>query len=196
MGVAKHQPWSAGVWRLSRRQHGVVSRSQLLELGLSAGAIQHRAERGRLHTLWRGVYAVGRPQVSQHGWWMAAVLACGPEARPSHRSAAELWGLLAGSGPSIEIVIPAHFNRRRPGIEVHRRARLPPADCLTRASIPLTSPVETLIDIAATAKHLLDAAVNAADRLDLIDPETLRAQLESRPRRPGSGQLLRLLKAQ
>jgi hypothetical protein len=80
------------VWALAARQHGVVARRQLLELGLHRQAITHRIARGRLHpTAWRGVYAVGRPELSRHGVLMAAALAGGPDAVLSHRSAAELW---------------------------------------------------------------------------------------------------------
>src|SRR5918996_297029 len=65
---------SAGVWALAKSQHGVVARAQLLELGLNADAIQHRIQRGRLHPIFRGVYAMGRPEITRHGRWIAAVL--------------------------------------------------------------------------------------------------------------------------
>src|ERR1700712_5295196 len=87
------QPWSGPAWALARKQHGVVARSQLLALGMSSAAIRHRLEVGKLHRLWRGVYAVGRPQVGTLGRLMAAVLACGPSAQLSHRSGAFLWGI-------------------------------------------------------------------------------------------------------
>src|SRR3954467_13692434 len=91
---------------LLRRQHGVVARRQLLELGLNADAINHRLERGRLHPVVRGVYAVGRPEVSRFGMWMAAVLACGPCAVISHGSAAALWAIGSYIG-DITVSIPA-----------------------------------------------------------------------------------------
>jgi Transcriptional regulator, AbiEi antitoxin len=87
-----HQtPQAARVWRLASRQHGVVSRRQLLELGFSAQAIKHRVATGRLHQVARGVYAVGRPDLGREGRWMVAVLACGADALLSHTSAAALW---------------------------------------------------------------------------------------------------------
>ncbi len=89
-------------------------------MGLSRHAIDHRIACGRLHPLWRGVYAVGRPTVSQRGRWMAAVLSCGPDAMLSHRSAASLWGLVEPFG-GIDIVVPAGATRRRRGIKIHRR---------------------------------------------------------------------------
>src|SRR5215204_4554581 len=79
------------VWDLVERQHGVVARRQLIALGFSERAIDHRLATGRLHRIHQGVYAVGRPSVSSHGRWMAAVLACGETAVLSHSSAAALW---------------------------------------------------------------------------------------------------------
>ena len=89
----KLQRETAELWRLVRRQHGVVTRGQLLELGFGSEAIEHRIAQGRLHRIWRGVYAVGRPEISREARWAAAVLSCGREALLSHRSAAVLWGL-------------------------------------------------------------------------------------------------------
>lgn len=70
------------VSELARRQHGVVALEQLVALGLSARAVQQRAARGRLHRLYRGVYAVGHTALAREGRWLAAVLACG-EGAPS-----------------------------------------------------------------------------------------------------------------
>jgi len=79
---------------LAARQHGVVSLAQLLALGLSERAVHARIAAGRLHRIHQGVYAVGRPDVTIMGKWMAAVLACGDGALLSHQSAATLHGLL------------------------------------------------------------------------------------------------------
>jgi Transcriptional regulator, AbiEi antitoxin len=75
---------------LARRQHGVVARRQLVREGLSEAAIGRRLEAGRLHQLHRGVYLVGHPVPAQYALETAALLACGPRAVLSHRSAAAL----------------------------------------------------------------------------------------------------------
>src|SRR5262245_16905831 len=72
---------------LARRQHGVVARRQLLVLGFSGRAIDHRLENGRLHPIHRGVYAVGHRALRRESAWMAAVLVA-DAAVLSHRSAA------------------------------------------------------------------------------------------------------------
>src|SRR5438105_4623447 len=81
------------VAQIAATQHGNISRQQLLELGLGRRAIAYRLRSGRLHRLYRGVYAVGRPPTDPIQWAAAAVLACGQRAMLSHGSAMTLWGL-------------------------------------------------------------------------------------------------------
>src|SRR4051794_2489644 len=115
---------SSRIWALVRRQHGVVARRQLLALGLTPRAIKHRMAAGRLHPVMRGVYVVGRPELTQHGRWMAAVLACGPGAALSHESAAQLWGIRRTRPGPIHVSIPASRRATVPGIVIHRRTDL------------------------------------------------------------------------
>jgi very-short-patch-repair endonuclease len=188
---------SRTVWELVARQHGVITRRQLRGLGLSAKAIDHRVRTGRLRVLWRGVYCVGRPALTQRGWWMAAVLACGPGALLSHRSAAALWGMRAAPPGPIEVSIPRPGDARRRGIRVHRRRNLRSADVAAAAGIPVSSPTCTLVDIAPTlGRGALEAAVTEADKLDLVHVADLRRQLDSMPRRAGVRVLRTLLDEQ
>src|SRR4051794_5025834 len=84
--------WDRAIAVLAASQHGVVARAQLIAIGMRRGAIQLRLDAGRLHHVHRGVYAVGHRRLTLQGRWMAAVLAAGPGAVLSHRSAAMLWG--------------------------------------------------------------------------------------------------------
>jgi very-short-patch-repair endonuclease len=193
MAPKRLQPRSNDLWGLVRQQHGVIARGQLLQLGLSPDAIAHRIEVGRLHPLWRGVYAVGRPAVGRYGRLMAASLRCGPEALLSHGSAASLWGLLPWQDP-IDVVVPYRTAPRPPGIRVHRRVGLNSSDRRVIKGIPVTDPITTLIDISCDASvGRLERAIREADRLDIVDPESLRGTLDSTARRPGIGRLRSLL---
>ncbi len=186
---------SAEIWRLVARQHGVVSRAQLLERGVSGQAIKRRRASGRLHPVRRGVYVVGRPELGRVGHLLAAVLACGPEALISHWTAAELWRILAPRSGPIDVSVPAPRAPRSPGIRVHRRQQLTDADRATAERVPVTAIVRTLLDLAAigVAESLLERAVNEADHLDLINPEDLRAALERHTGQPGVARLRTLL---
>jgi very-short-patch-repair endonuclease len=172
----------------------VVSRAQLLGMGLSVKGIKHRLARGRLHPVARGVYAVGRPELTRYGRWMAAVLSCGPEAVLSHQSAAELWEIRPPCGNAIHVSVPKTASRTRPGITLHRRAVKARTHC---KNIPTTPPTQTLIDLAArlTTKHL-EAAINEADKRDLVHPRALREALDNTPPQRGIAKLRTLIDRQ
>lgn len=188
------QPSPRTVWALAWRQHGVVARRQLLGLGFGPDAIKHRVTRGRLHPIRRGIYAVGRAELSEHGRWMAAVLSCGSGAALSHASAAALWRIADEQAHRIEVSVPIPRAPRPPGIHVHRRAHLAPTDLSARHRIPRTSPVRTLLDLACRLSLAeLETAINAADRNDAINPETLRAALDAHAGESGVGRLRQVL---
>jgi very-short-patch-repair endonuclease len=182
------------VWELARRQHGVVSRQQLLELGYTAEAIEWRLERGRLHRVWPNSYAVGRPELEPEGRWMAAVLASGASAVLSHESAAALWALRADRADLVEVSVPGGRRRRLAGIAAHRRANLRPEDVTAQHGIPVTTPAATIVDVAPRLDRAgIEALLNEADRRDLLTPPMLRAFLDEIPARPGRGAVRRTL---
>lgn len=202
MGTKKLPPWSSDVWELAQSQHWVVTRAQLLGLGLSAETIRHQLRSGRLHRYRRGIYVVGRRAITPRGRWMAALLACGPHALLSHHSAAVLLGIRKERPGPIDVVVPDHVVRRQPGIRVHRRAGLLSSPAWSRRwpahgfvdGIPVTGPVSTLVDLATSLSIAeLEAAVNEASQRDLIDPESLREALDAIPPRPGVPRLRWLL---
>jgi transcriptional regulator with AbiEi antitoxin domain of type IV toxin-antitoxin system len=158
----------------------------MFELGYGAKAIEHRIAKGRLHPIWRGVYAIGRPALTQRGRWMAAVLGCGPNAFLSHESAAALWMIRESRPREINISVLTMSNRRREGIVIHRRPALGADDVTRYGAIPVTTPACTLIDLATVLNPgSLEAAINEADKRELIDPEDLRSVLDEMKPRPG-----------
>jgi len=91
---------------LAAAQYGVLARSQLAELGLERWAIERRVQRGRLHVVHRGIYAVGHRRLSRPGRWMAAALAGGTGAALSHHHGGALWVLLETSRQAIDVTVP------------------------------------------------------------------------------------------
>ena len=121
---------------------------------------------------------------------MAAVLSCGPGAALSHTSSAAHLGILR---PTRLIEVSAPALRRRPGVVVHRRKELE-RHVMSHLGVLVTTPLCTLVDLATRlSRGELEAAVNAADKLDLIGPEELRTALEDTGPRPGAGVLRQLL---
>ena len=163
---------------LAARQYGVVSRSQLLSMGIGAGAIDTRLRRHRLHRLHRGVYAVGHLALVPLAREMAAVLACGDGAAVSHRTAAEVWHLLAASDNApIEVTVASSSGRRRPGLRIHKSRLLSPADVKHLRGLPVTAPARTLIDLAETASDReLERATHEALARRLLNARRLLAE--------------------
>jgi hypothetical protein len=155
--------------QLAVGQWGVVSRAQLVALGLGRGAIEARLRNGRLRRLHRGVYAIGGAHLPPRGRWLAAVLACGPGAFLSHRSAAAHWGLLQSRAARVEVTAPA-TRRGATGIRLHRARSLDAGDTTTHQGIPTTTVARTLLDLAATLhRNHLERALAQAERLRLYD---------------------------
>lgn len=163
-------PRDAAIAELAGRQHGVVSLRQLQLAGLTTSGVRKRVKAGRLHRIHRGVYAVGHKRLTGRGRSMAAVLAYGPKAVLSHRSAAGLWGLRADSRARTDVSLPLQSARSRPGIVAHATPTLRPEDVTTRDGIPTTTVARTLLDLAdVVPRRQLERAVEQAEMLRLFD---------------------------
>lgn len=179
MGSQTQNARSAAAWRLAWKQHGVLTRADLLGLGFSPESIKHRIKRGRLHPIGRGVYSISRQPLTRESRWMAAVRICGADAALCHGSAAALWGIGKERGSRIDVLIRRRSDLRRPGIRARIRLGITARDITERHGIPATTPVRTLIDQATElAPNRLERMVNEADKHDVIDPEALRAALD------------------
>jgi very-short-patch-repair endonuclease/predicted transcriptional regulator of viral defense system len=180
--------------KIAARQRGVVSRRQLVDLGLGRGAIQHRLDIGRLHRMHVGVYAVGHRAIAAPGRWMAAVLAYGPDAVLSHRSAAALWRIRDTSQAAIDVTVAGRTRARRPGLRLHLVRELHLHDRTRRDGIPVTSVPRTLLDLAETLRpDLLERAFAEADRRELLDLHAVEQLMRRSPGRHGLRPLAALL---
>jgi very-short-patch-repair endonuclease len=173
--------------RLAQYDHGVLSTSELLGCGVTRAGIHRRVRAGRLHPLYRGVYAVGHVALSKHGQWLAAVKACGRYAVLSHHSAAELWELIPPCPGPIHTTVPAHRHPRSVrGISVHRCKTLEDGDTTRRQRIPITTPSRTRRDLKRVLRlEQWEAAVDRARTRgvrveDVVDEAPTRSVLERR----------------
>lgn len=125
---------------------------------------------------------------------MAAVLACGPESALSHRSAAALWGFGKEHPDYIDVSVRRASEARLRGVRCHRRPSLLSSDVTTRLNIPLTQPVRTFLDLATvTGPKTVERAINEADKLDVIDADSLRRALADHAGEPGVRPLRHIL---
>ena len=180
---------------LARKQHGYIKRSQLLELGLTARAIDYRIQVGQLIPVYAGVYAVGHIPLGQEARAHAAVLACGDGAVLSHGSAAALWKYVKHWPRHFEVI--ATWDRRRQGIKVHRTKTLTRRDITRQLGVPVTSPARTVFDMATRFKT--DAAltrfVNDARLTYTFHLGSLAELLARHQRHPATKRLMPLVQA-
>lgn len=181
--------------QFAARQHGIVSRRQLLATGLSPQQIKGLVQRGHLHPLHRGVYAVGHPRISQEARWLAAVLACGPGAVLSHGPAGQLlWILSRRQRFALHVSVGGRASRSRTGIVIHRPRSLGARDITVRQGIPTTTATRTVWDLATTfTPTATRRAFEQAEKLDLLDRDRLASLLAAQPSHRGAATLHVLL---
>jgi predicted transcriptional regulator of viral defense system len=173
---------------LARQQWGVVTRRQLTELGMGTRGISDWVQGGRLHRLYRGVYAVGHDRLRLEGRWLAAVFACGPGTVHSHRDAAQLWELRQGNSALIEVTVSSRNGRRgQRGIRLHRTKRLRPDEVTMRHGIPVTTVARTLLDLADVIdRQALKRAITEAEYTNQFDPTAVNAAVQNNLGRRGA----------
>jgi len=178
----------AALAALGAEQHGVFALAQLRALGLAPRMIQQRATAERLHRVHRGVYSLAPPQLlGREGRWLAAVLACGPDAVVSHRTAAALHELRATSATKVDVTVAGRSARRHDGIRTHRASRLTPADTTRVLGLPCTTVARTLLDLAAVIdRRGLERAFDQAEILSALNIARLEDQLARNTKHPGA----------
>lgn len=192
------------VWRdraievIATRQQGLITRVQLLELGLSRSLIDKYVARGRLIAVHRGVYAVGHRSLPPLASSMAAVLAAGPEALLSHHSAASAWRLMLERDRDIDItIVDCDRSRGRRGIRVHRLNALDPRDATTLHGIPITTAPRALLDITPDlGARDLERAFDRGLKGRLFTRSAVVETVTRSPRRPGAARLAALADAE
>ncbi|MBW3573868.1 MAG: hypothetical protein KY450_03240 [Actinobacteria bacterium] len=132
--------------RIARQQHGLLSRRQALDSGLSPSGIRTRLARGDWLLLRRSVYAIAGVQPSVHQAALAVCLAAGDVCWASHRTAAQLWGLEVPAPTAIEVLTLPAQRVRLEGVTNHRSSALHLADLTWCGLVPTTSVARTLVD--------------------------------------------------
>jgi hypothetical protein len=158
-------PLERAIAELASAQHAVGHAIAARGLGPRRARRLHRVQRGMLHRIHRGVYAVGHPLLTREGRWMAAVRACGRDAVLSHRSAAS-----TNARGAIDVTVPSRAGCARDGIDVHRGAALDANDITSVSAIPCTSVARALLDLAeVVSARGVERAIEQAEILRLFD---------------------------
>ncbi|HEY2667003.1 MAG TPA: type IV toxin-antitoxin system AbiEi family antitoxin domain-containing protein [Actinomycetota bacterium] len=185
-------------FHLAARQHGVVSRAQALQAGLSRSAISRRIAAGKLTEVLPGICAIAGVPATDRQRLMAACLWAGDGAVASHRAAAALWDIDGLTSAPVEISTTSGGSRPPKGVICHRVAKLAPGDVTRRHGIPVTNPARTLLDLGAVAgRRRVERGMHQLLRRGLVSVERLQRMVDEgggRGRR-GAGVLREILKA-
>ncbi len=182
---------------LAADQRTIVTRRQLLELGVSRQAISRAVVRGRLSPIHSGVYSlVTRTALPPLALEQAAILACGPSAVLSHETALALWGLLELSAGPVQLTIVGGTKRVRAGVVTHVTSSIDRREIRRRERLPVTSPARALLDVAPrmpprSIEHTLDTGIERG----LISRTAVRELLARHPGRAGTPVLAALLES-
>jgi hypothetical protein len=182
--------WDAQIAELAGRQFNRISRGQLLGLGLSDDAIEHRVRTGRLVFVEQGVFAVA-PVLDDDDWgrWMAATLTA-PLSVLSHMSAAAAWGIWSRPRRFEMVTRPGSGGPRRHGGVLAFRSSTLNGEVTTERGVPITSVPRTLLDLAGMASdRALARAVREAVRLERVTLASLGDGLGRYRGRRGSRRL-------
>ena len=167
--------------------------SRYASSSVRSAAVSRAAAASRLHRLHQGVYAIGHTNLTQQGHCLAAVLAAGPDALLSHRSAGWLWGIWRSSPAPYEVTTPIS-RRRKPPLIVHYARHLQAEDRATCEGIPVTAVPRTLLDLAASVRQWqLGRCLERAELLELFDLPKVEQLLGRTKGHRGHGHLRRAI---
>jgi very-short-patch-repair endonuclease len=168
-------------------QEGLVTTAQLRAVGLTREAVSRWVTTGRLHPVFRTVFALGHRAVGPRARLRAVVLACGPGTVISHRSAAWLLGLRERNPVTVDVICPGQAGRKIDGIRVHKVPYPAPSEVRLVRGIPCTTVARTLVDLAGShgIEKLREAVEMAATR-NVLDLAAVDAVLANGPRRRGA----------
>jgi putative AbiEi antitoxin of type IV toxin-antitoxin system/transcriptional regulator with AbiEi antitoxin domain of type IV toxin-antitoxin system len=181
---------------VAARQGGAFTRDQAVRAGFSPSQVQRRLDAGAWVRIYPRVYRHGGSPPSRALVLTAAIIWAGPDAVLSHTTAAAMWRVTAETPDRVELLVPRTRSPRAPGTLIHRAARLDRIDVTTRGGLPVTTPVRTLIDLAAVIPGAeLAVILDRSLRRGLVTRRTLERRLETLGTRgrPGTAGLRALL---
>jgi len=163
---------------LAARQYGTITRTQLLESGLTERQVEHRLSTATLERVHPGVYRIPGSFPSRRQRAMAAVLWCGPDALLSHATGGALLRLPVNDSVAFHVSVPRTVRRHAPGLVLHRTTVLPRSDRYVVDGLPCTSATRTIIDLATQLEaEELEHVFDSARRMGLTTKSALERRI-------------------
>lgn len=174
------------VLRRMNRQHGVITRAQALEAGMTRHKIDHCVRAGEWLREARGVYRHAAVTSTPLSRLLAACMA--HDAMASHRSAAALHGIEGFKLDRIELTVRRGKRPSMAGVRLHRSSLMGLAEPTDRQGVPCTGRARTVVDLAAVVTPTrLGRVIDAVLRDGLLRPSDLYAVHAAHARRGRKG---------
>jgi predicted transcriptional regulator of viral defense system len=168
-------------------QYGYVTADDARAAGVDPVQLRIMNHRGLVERVARGVYRFPIVPTGALDQYMEAVLWPRTRAALSHETALDLHGLCDVNPARIHVNVPADYRPRRDVPEVYQlhRRNLDPGDITLYEGIPVVTVYRAIRDGIEEnlGWHLIDQAIETAQRRGLLTPAELRALARERPGR-------------
>lgn len=134
-----------GIRSIAARQHGLVSRRQIRELGVLRAPLQRLVRAGHLTYVTPRVLKIGGSAESRWQSVMAGVLDVGPNALASHLTAAAMWGVPNIAPEPVHVSVVRYVRRTQAPVKVHHLTVIPDEQQTYLYDIPVTAPAFTVL---------------------------------------------------
>ncbi len=162
---------------LAQRQHGSITRQQVLTAGGSDRHLRRLLESGVLVRVASGVYVVAGSPDTWHRRLAVELHRAGPLAVVSHRAAAGLHRLDRFRTGHLDVAGPWAKGRTGTSVKLHRSTDLGTRDRTVIDGLPVTTATRTLIDMGRYVPATrLGSMIDDAVRRDLTSYEDLASR--------------------
>ncbi|MBS3940596.1 MAG: hypothetical protein KG028_06510 [Actinobacteria bacterium] len=172
---------------VGRRQYGAATRRQLVEAGISYRTVGRRLAAGVWQEPYPDVIDLGTHARTWRGQLQRLLLAAGPDAAVSHRTAAHLQGFLDVDRPRrLDVVVPRRRHAAVSNVRLHTARRLDPDEITTVHGLRVTTSARTVYDLApAHDLETLERWLADLARRDRAALQFVGTLLDRHPHRPG-----------
>ncbi len=145
-------------------QSGYFTAKQALEIGYSYQAQKYHADSGNWQRTDRGIYRLPEWPVGQYEDLVRWSLWARGKAVVSHLTALTVYDLGDANPPLVHLTVPYNFRASAPGVRLHR-AEVPDEDIRQHSGFRITTPLRSLLDVAAANSDIDQLATTIGDAL-------------------------------
>lgn len=164
---------------LAAAQSGYFTAKQALSVGYSYQAQKYHADRGNWQRVDRGLYRLPEWPVSRYDDLVRWSLWSRGKAVVSHETALAVYDAGDANPALVHLTVPSNFRAQAPGIRLHR-GELPSEDVRQQDGFRMTTPLRSLLDVAARIADVeqLATAIGDAVRQGLVTRRQLLARAD------------------